>query len=282
LRFLKEGWKVIGTGRRKERLAELVRDAGGAFLPLSFDVSAGRQLRRLSLPSPKLSNRYTCWSVNAPPAEAGRAFTDQQRRFYVGPPRFARRFFSAGRQTPSLGIEARFQVHAKAFEKTRKPLSHTSAVVRAHTIIAGRYGIEYPYILRHYPKSMTKRSAVALWDAFLHEIRATLNAPFRSPSDVSVTMLYPLYAMAEGMGKARIINGAAQVLDCISGKGVAHIGASIGDNNAAEKMKEVRWFRPRSFCFNDAPGASDADRATLREFLAEMFPDQCKYEILGA
>lgn len=39
LRFLKEGWKVIGTGRRGGRLAEMARDAGDAFLPLEFDVS---------------------------------------------------------------------------------------------------------------------------------------------------------------------------------------------------------------------------------------------------
>ncbi|CAK7059687.1 MAG: NADP-dependent 3-hydroxy acid dehydrogenase YdfG [Desulfovibrio sp.] len=39
LRFLKEGWKVIGTGRRAERLAELAREGGENFLPLEFDVS---------------------------------------------------------------------------------------------------------------------------------------------------------------------------------------------------------------------------------------------------
>lgn len=185
--------------------------------------------------------------------------------------------------TPLLWVLKRGPKHMqKLLKKLGSPSSHASSVARAHTIITERYGAHYPYVLRHYPKAMTKRSAAALWDAFPREIQSTLNAPFRSPSDVSVTMLYPLYAIAEGMGNARTVNGIAQALDFFSGKGVAHIGASIGDDNAAAKMAAIKRFRPRTFCLNDAPGASDADRVTLRKFLARTFPEQCKYEIPGA
>ena len=38
-RFIKEGWKVIGTGRRQPRLDELAAELGGDFLPLCFDVA---------------------------------------------------------------------------------------------------------------------------------------------------------------------------------------------------------------------------------------------------
>ncbi len=38
VRFFKEGWKIIGTGRREERLAELKNQFGESFLPLTFDV----------------------------------------------------------------------------------------------------------------------------------------------------------------------------------------------------------------------------------------------------
>ncbi|CAK7059665.1 MAG: Exopolysaccharide phosphotransferase CpsY [Desulfovibrio sp.] len=167
----------------------------------------------------------------------------------------------------------------KLLGKIGSPSSHASAVARAHKMISDRYDTAYPYVLRHYPKSMTKHSAAALWDAFPQKIRATLNAPFRSPSDVSVTMLYPLYALAEGIGRVRVVNGVSQVVDFIFGKGVAHIGASIGDDNAARKMRAIMRFRPRTFCLNDAPGASGADRAALREFLAAMFPEPSKYEL---
>jgi 3-hydroxy acid dehydrogenase/malonic semialdehyde reductase len=38
LRFAREGWKVIGTGRREERLRELASALGPAFFPLPLDV----------------------------------------------------------------------------------------------------------------------------------------------------------------------------------------------------------------------------------------------------
>jgi 3-hydroxy acid dehydrogenase/malonic semialdehyde reductase len=37
-KFVTEGWKVIGTGRRKERLDELKNELGKSFYPLAFDV----------------------------------------------------------------------------------------------------------------------------------------------------------------------------------------------------------------------------------------------------
>lgn len=38
-RFIKEGWKVIATGRRRERLAELALECGENLLPVPLDVS---------------------------------------------------------------------------------------------------------------------------------------------------------------------------------------------------------------------------------------------------
>ncbi len=39
-RFAREGWQVIGTGRRKERLDKLAAELGDCFLPLNFDVQS--------------------------------------------------------------------------------------------------------------------------------------------------------------------------------------------------------------------------------------------------
>ncbi len=39
LRFLKEGWKVVAVGRRRERLEELAAESGGMLLPVPLDVS---------------------------------------------------------------------------------------------------------------------------------------------------------------------------------------------------------------------------------------------------
>ncbi|TZG31777.1 SDR family oxidoreductase [Agrobacterium sp. B1(2019)] len=38
-RFVKEGWKVIGTGRRAERLGALSAELGSAFNGLAFDIT---------------------------------------------------------------------------------------------------------------------------------------------------------------------------------------------------------------------------------------------------
>ena len=37
-RFAREGWKVVGTGRRRERLDALAGELGDAFLPLELDM----------------------------------------------------------------------------------------------------------------------------------------------------------------------------------------------------------------------------------------------------
>jgi 3-hydroxy acid dehydrogenase / malonic semialdehyde reductase len=43
-RFARDGAKIIGTGRRKNRLDELKRELGANFLPLAFDVSQRNQV----------------------------------------------------------------------------------------------------------------------------------------------------------------------------------------------------------------------------------------------
>ncbi len=53
-KFLFDGAKVIGTGRRKDRLDELKRELGGNFLPLGFDVGSRNDVEQAigSLPAP--------------------------------------------------------------------------------------------------------------------------------------------------------------------------------------------------------------------------------------
>jgi hypothetical protein len=158
--------------------------------------------------------------------------------------------------------------------------SHASAIARAHAIIRERYGRSFPYIVRHYPRSMVRSSAYALWDAFPEAVQKTLHSPFRSPQDVSVTILYPLYLLAEGLGDAKSINGLRQFFDIVMGRGPAYMGASLGEKNVRSKMRLIRTLKPRAFCINDAPGASDADRRDFASFLKDMFPEPCKYEIV--
>ena len=45
-RFAKDGAKVIGTGRRADRLEQLKQEVGSAFLPLTFDVSKRHEVEQ--------------------------------------------------------------------------------------------------------------------------------------------------------------------------------------------------------------------------------------------
>src|SRR5688572_12536841 len=55
VRFAKEGWRVIGTGRRGERLRELAAELGDVFLPLEVDMRDRRALEELARLSPPWS-----------------------------------------------------------------------------------------------------------------------------------------------------------------------------------------------------------------------------------
>jgi serine 3-dehydrogenase len=46
--FVGAGWRVIGTGRREERLQSLQEELGGAFLPLSVDMQDLGQVETLA------------------------------------------------------------------------------------------------------------------------------------------------------------------------------------------------------------------------------------------
>lgn len=46
IKFARDGAKVIGTGRRKNRLEELKNELGSNFLPLAFDVTRREEVER--------------------------------------------------------------------------------------------------------------------------------------------------------------------------------------------------------------------------------------------
>ena len=199
--------------------------------------------------------------------------------FLLGRPLAKNNFFLPDGR-PRLWVVKRSKTYMQQLlSRLDSSASHASSVARSHALIKERYGLSFPFTLRHYPKAMRCSSAAALWEAFPEEITATLNSPFRSPQDLSVTMLYPLFLLAEKTGVSHSINGIRQICDIIACKGMAHMGASIGDSNARNKMRAIRLLRPKTFCLNDAPGASNADRQALKDFLAAMFPRPSKYEL---
>ena len=51
-RFAEGGWRVIGTGRRAERLRDLGQELGDAFLPLEIDMRDQEAVENLAKLSP--------------------------------------------------------------------------------------------------------------------------------------------------------------------------------------------------------------------------------------
>ena len=45
-RFAQDGAKIIGTGRRQQRLEELKKEFGESFLPLAFDVGQRSEVEK--------------------------------------------------------------------------------------------------------------------------------------------------------------------------------------------------------------------------------------------
>jgi hypothetical protein len=197
--------------------------------------------------------------------------------FILGRPVSPEDFFLPDGRTRIWAVRRSAGYMAKLLENSGKANSHTAAIRNAHRIILERFGQVFPYAVRHFPKAMTVSTAHALWREFPSAVQTTLASPFRSVTDFSVTILYPLYALATGAGMLRRIDGWRQFADCLTG-GLVHVGASLGDKNLKRKMACIRAFRPRTFCLNDSPAAADEDRANLRNFLDGMFPEVCRFE----
>ena len=172
------------------------------------------------------------------------------------------------------------QSKARLLREKRKThhSTHTLAILNAVAAVRERFGCEFPYRMRHFPKAMTVTTANEVWQHFPEAVERTLNNPFRSESDVSITALYPLYLLATGKGRVRTVNGIRQIMDAFCG-GVYHMGASLGDSNMEKKLKNIVRLRPRTFCINDSTAASERDRTLFCETVLSMYPEPSPFEL---
>ncbi len=154
---------------------------------------------------------------------------------------------------------------------------HSAADIRARRMIYEKYNIYLPYRVRHYPRPMLRSGMEKIWETFEEEVRITLKSQFRSVDDVAIHVLFSFYVLAEGLGKARVINGAQQLLDIFLGR-LHHLGASVGDANYDKKVKHINMVNPLTFCLNDSLNASTETRMAMGNFLQSRFPEACKYE----
>ena len=62
-KFVAGGWRVIGTGRRGDRLRALQEELGDAFLPLEIDMRDSRAVESLARARRRRGARSICCST---------------------------------------------------------------------------------------------------------------------------------------------------------------------------------------------------------------------------
>lgn len=197
--------------------------------------------------------------------------------FILGRPVTVKDFFAAeGRPLVWIAKRSTKRITSLLL-KNKYDTTHDEAVARSHRLIRKKFGSSYSGTVRHFPKAMTKKTAEELWKLFPDVIANTLKSPFRSFDDGIMNTLYPLYLIASKKGNVRKINGIAQVADILN-RGILHIGGSLGDDNIDYKMQLIRFFKPRTFCLNDAPKATEESIQKLRQFLHSLFPEPSIFE----
>lgn len=154
---------------------------------------------------------------------------------------------------------------------------HAAARVRASQLVYNCFGLLYEHRLAHYPKSMTRSTVYRLWQTFSESITRTLQSPFRSFEDITITTLYPYYMLATKQGVARPINGLWQAWDVLRGR-LAHLGASLGDDNFLFKCKMIEKLHPMTFCLNDSEKATDRERQQMIACYQKLFPQPSHFE----
>ena len=198
--------------------------------------------------------------------------------FMLGRPVAVKDFFAAeGR--PHVWIAKRSTKRiASLLLKKKHDTTHDETVANSHRLIRKEFGSSYPGTVRHFPKAITRSTAEELWKLFPDVIEKTLKSPFRSFDDGIMNTLYPLYLIAANKGNIRKINGISQVADILT-RGILHIGGSLGDDNLDYKMRLIRFLKPRTFCLNDAPKATEESKQKLLNFLNSLFPEPSFFEI---
>jgi hypothetical protein len=154
---------------------------------------------------------------------------------------------------------------------------HQCSNWKAHRLIREHFNIQFPFHIKHTPRAMTRSTVESMCSIFQDVVNITLKSQFRNMDDICIFHLYPLFLLAKGLGKLRLLNHEGLLFDLLHGR-ISHVGASLGDDNITQKIRRIKRFKPLTFCLNDSENASDSDRYQLRCFLDEYFPERSRFE----
>jgi hypothetical protein len=146
----------------------------------------------------------------------------------------------------------------------RKPLmQYSRAIANASELLKKRYGVYYSGLPHHnidaYLKSDCQRVAE---DIFRNELETVFTNHIRNRNDFQ-RILYSYVALAEKRGHLRYVSKKESLL---------------ADIHKKRDYKNIEKYNPVLLCLNDSQYADDNDRAELKAWLDNCFPEKSSFE----
>lgn len=138
-----------------------------------------------------------------------------------------------------------------------------------------------PVKFRHTLRPMKKSFFKELNKLFSKEIKLTLQNNFRSPRDLRLVTLFPLYCLSKQHATFVDIAGINKVKAALQGK-LAHIETTSGSSRFTRRLLAIKYLRPKTFCINDDEGTTNEGIEKTKKFLHSLFPKKCRFEALSA
>ncbi|MFA7139660.1 MAG: Stealth CR1 domain-containing protein [Proteiniphilum sp.] len=149
---------------------------------------------------------------------------------------------------------------------TKRLGQYISKVIEGASLVEKKFGSYYSAIPHHNVDAyVTADYGYAVEQIFQGPIRQSLKSHIRQYGDMHRSA-FGYYVLAVGKGHLKLVGRKE----------------SLRLNIYKRKlMKRLRRYDPDLFCLNDSQRVSDADRATVKPFLEELFPQRSSFELSG-
>lgn len=175
-------------------------------------------------------------------------------------------FFFSEPGIPYVRLKKKFlgKWHYPLKRVIRKKLGqYISKVLEGATFVEQKFGVFYAVIPHHNVDAyVTEDYRYAVEQVFKEQVNSSLQSHVRQYGDLHRSA-FSYYALATGKAQLKYVGRKE----------------SLRLNIYRRKfMKRLRRYNPALFCLNDSQRVSDADRAMIKPFLEELFPEKSSFE----
>lgn len=195
---------------------------------------------------------------------------------YIGRP-LDKSFFFMPDGKPIIRLKK--QVAKKDIEKSM----YTRSVLMLQDLVLKHFKTKIPYAPQHNIDAYTKSSYIECLKYFEEKFNKTKQHKFREEGDIQ-RVIIAYYMLAKNLGKLKLcrnIDTFLPIFERIKRKiNKKYCADSITINmNNKNPYARLEKTNPALFCTNDGEGISDFDRARIKIFLEETFPEKSSFEI---